>query len=248
MRITSEEEKAVTLLGGSQAELRNALGALEGSLLRQVRQGAGLFWRFKHPTIRDAFASLVAEDPELMDIYLTGTPIEKLFSEVSCGDVGLEGVKVIVPSDRYESFMARIENFYKIRRENEDSVNRFLSYRCEREFLLQYSVRNPTFIPSLRVGSYLYAVSDVNVIVRFHEFGLLPESKRNSVVATIRDLAVDIPDSGFLRHRIRQLFTEQEFDEILVHIRQEFLPNLVDHIDNWRSNYNGDDDPEDYFR
>ena len=171
-----------------------------------------------------------------------------MFSEVSCGDVGLEGVKVIVPPDRYEAFMARIEIFYKIRRENEDSVNRFLSYRCDREFLLQYTIRNPNFISNLRVGSYLYAVSDVNVIVRLHEFGLLPESKRNSVVATIRDLAVDMPDSGFLRDRIRQLLTEQELDELFVHIRQALLPNLVDHIDNWRSNYNGDDDPEELFQ
>ena len=60
-------------------------------------------WRFKHPTIRDAFATLVAEDTELMDIYLAGAPIEKLFGEVSCGDVGIEGVKVIVPRRPFRS-------------------------------------------------------------------------------------------------------------------------------------------------
>src|SRR2546426_10178643 len=78
MTMTNDEEKAVMLLGGSGAEVRRALSALEGSLLSQFRQGARYSWRFKHPTIRDAFASLVAEDRELMDIYLAGTPIEKL--------------------------------------------------------------------------------------------------------------------------------------------------------------------------
>ena len=76
--MTSDEERAVMLLGGSRAEVRNALSALEGSLLIQVFKGARYSWRFKHPTVRDAFTSLVAEDRELMDIYLVGTPIEKL--------------------------------------------------------------------------------------------------------------------------------------------------------------------------
>ncbi len=247
MAMTRDEEKAINLLGGSQADVRSALGAMEGSLLMQVRHGARYSWRFKHPTIRDAFASLVAEDRELMDIYLAGTPIEKLFGEVSCGDVGIEGVKLIVPSDRYDGLMKRIEAFYRNRRENEDSVNRFLAYRCDREFLARFIARNQNFIPNLHVGSYLYAVSDVNVIVRLREFSLLSEDKRLSFVAAIRDLAVETPDAGFLSDHIRKLLTQKEINGILDHVRTTLLPNLDDHIDNWRSNYNGNDDPEDYF-
>ncbi len=242
-----EEEKAVLLLGGTQADVRHAVSALEGSLLIQVRQKARFFWRFKHPTIRDAFAGLVADDRELLDIYLTGTPIEKLFSEISCGDVGLEGVKVIIPSERYDLVMTRIELFYKKRRENENLVNRFLANRCDCDFLTLYVAKNQNFIANLRIGSYLYAVSDVDVIIRLHEFGLLPEEKRCSFLSAIRDLAVDTPDSGFLREEIRQLFTQQEFHELLDHVRLVLLPNLDDLVDNWYSNYNGDDDPEEYF-
>jgi energy-coupling factor transporter ATP-binding protein EcfA2 len=247
MTMTDDEEEAVMLLGGSQDGVRNALNALNGSLLSEIRQGSRYFRRFKHPTIRDAFASLVAEDRELMDIYLAGTPIEKLFGEVSCGDVGIEGVKVIVPSDRYDSLMTRIESFYKSRRENGDSVNRFLAYRCEREFLERFIARNQSFIADLHVFSYLYAVSDVDVIVRFHEFGLLPEEKRLSVVAAIRSLAVETPDAGFMQDRIRRVLTEEEVEEILEHVRTGLLPHLDDHIDHWCANHNGDDDPEDHF-
>jgi energy-coupling factor transporter ATP-binding protein EcfA2 len=247
MRVTSEEEKAITLLGGSQADVREALSALEGSLLSEVRQGAGHFIKFKHPTIRDAFASLVAEDRELLDIYLAGTPIEKLFSEVSCGDVGIEGVKVIVPPDRYEALLTRIEPYFGKRRENEDRVNRFLSYRCDKEFLALYIARNTNFVANLRVGSYLYAISDVDVIVRLNQLELLPESKRLGVVSVIRDLAVDTPDSGFLREEIRQIFTQTELDELLDYVKETLLPNLEKHIDDWRSNYDGDYDPDDHF-
>lgn len=247
MTMTKGEEKAITRLGGSPGEVCNALGALEGSLLIQVSQEGRYTWRFKHPTIRDAFASLVAEDRELMDIYLVGSPIEKLFSEVSCGDVGIEGIKVIVPPDRYSLVISRMETFRKNRGENANQVNRFLAYRCDQNFLARFIERNPNFISELRVGSYLYAVSDVDVIVRLHEYGLLPENKRLNSVAKIRELAVDIPDAGFLRDNIRKLLTEAELQEILDHVRTTLLSNFDDCIDDWRESYNGRDDPQEHF-
>jgi hypothetical protein len=41
---------------------------------------------------------------------LAGAPVETLFREVSCGDVGIEGVKVIISADRYDIFITRIES------------------------------------------------------------------------------------------------------------------------------------------
>jgi hypothetical protein len=106
--LSVEEDRAVALLGASAAEVRNSIAAHAGSLLIQVQQRGQVWWRFKHPTILDAFAGLVAEDRELMDIYLLGTPVERLLVEVSCGDIERENVKVNVPRDRYEPLMARV--------------------------------------------------------------------------------------------------------------------------------------------
>lgn len=245
--LTPEEDQAIVLLGGSVGEVRNSLVALEGSLLIQVQQGGNFSWRFKHPTIRDAFAALVSENRELMDIYLAGSPIERLFGEVTCGDVGLQGVKVIVPTDRYDTLYLRIEAFLSRRRENRDPVNLFLANRCDREFLAGVISRNPGFIPALRVRSYLYAVSDVDVIVRLRHVGLLPEEERVRHVAVIRDLAVDTPDSGFLREDVRGLLTPAEIDATLENVRSRLLPNLQSCTDSWRDDYDGEDDPESHF-
>jgi len=247
VEMTIEEHHAITLLGGSAGGVRTALNALKGSLLIQSFQKDSYVWQYKHPTIRDAFASLVSEDTELLDIYLTGTPAEKLFEEVSCGDVGIEGVKVIVSSDRFEALMNRMDTLGSKKQESKRTLHRFLTHRCNKEFLTRYIRRNPRFIEDLRVGSYLYAVSDVDVIVRLHEFGLLPEQKRLDVIGTIRELAVDTPDSGFLQRGIRDIFTEDEFNEILEHVRSILLPNLDDQIQSWRLNYNGEDAPDGYF-
>jgi hypothetical protein len=247
VKMTKDEEEAVSLLGGSGAAVRDALNALDGSLLLRSLHGGSHAWRFKHPTIRDAFAAVVAEDRELMDIYLAGAPVETLFEEVSCGDVGIEGVKVIIPSDRYDAFMTRIESLDTRQWQQKGALHRFLAHRCNREFLERYVARYPEFMSGLHAGSYLYVVSDVSVIARLRELGLLPEQKRRDVVSEIRKLAVDTPDSGFLLERIRGILTDNELADILESVRTELLPNLDTTIDEWRSNHNRKDDPENYF-
>ena len=247
IKMNPDEEHAITLLGGSMADVRNSLNALEGSLLLQTLQGGSYFWRFKHPTIRDAFAAIVAEDRELMDIYLTGTPVNKLLSEVTCGDVGIQGAKVIVPTDRFDALTTRIESFETTKDGSERSLHQFLSYRCDRAYLASYIARYPNFIPSLSFGSYLTAHSDVSVIVRLNELGLLPESKRVAAVATIRTLATSTPDADFLRASIREIIKPSEFAQIMEDVRTILLPKIEDVIRDWRSNYDKKDDPEEHF-
>lgn len=245
--LSPEEREAIVLLGGSEPQLRSALVALDGSFLVQVQQGGMSSWLFKHPTIRDAFAALVAENRELLDIYLTGTPPLRLFEEISCGDVGLEGVKVIVPTDRYETVLSRMRAFANENHDNRDYIHRFLARRCDPEFLARFISANPNFMHTLRVGSYLYAVSDVGVITRLHEVGLLPESERTRHIIAIRGLAVETPDSGFLRKDIRALFKLKEFRETLDYIKSNLVSDLPGCIGVWRDNYSMGDDPEDHF-
>lgn len=247
LSMTPEEERAIALLGGTAAGVRGALVALDDSLLIQVRQGSAFFWRYKHPTIRDAFAAHISGNRELMDIYLTGTPVLQLFREISCGDVGIEGAKVIVPEDRFDFLLDRIQASNKDRREFRESLNRFLASRCNREFLAKFISANPEFLSSLHIYSYLDAVSAVGVVVRFHEFNLLPESERTRHVASIKNLAVDTPDAGFLREDVRTLFKGDELNDILDDVRNNLLPDITYRIKQWVDDHNGVDDPEEHF-
>lgn len=245
--LEKDEEDALELMGGSRAGVREALGALDDGLVLQSLDGGSYSWRFKHPTIRDAFASLVAEDRELMNIYLTGTPVSKLFGEVSCGHLDIPGVKVVVPPDSYEALILRMKSLNLANNEDRSVLHHFLRHRCDRAMFALFVERNPHFIASLRVGSYLYAVSDVGVLARLHEFGLLAEEKRAAVVAEIRELAVTVPDPGFQEERYRAMFTEEEFTATLDDVRQKLIPRLDDEISNWRWNYRSEDDPDSHF-
>lgn len=245
--LNTEEEKAVELLGGSLPDVRRSFSFLEGSMLLLVTENGRKYWRYKHPTVRDAFASLVAEDHELMDIYLAGTPLRRLLLEVSCGLDSVPGVKVVLPESRYDRFLARLIPFLNERKDNWDTVNNFLGNRCDRTFLEQFIRRVPTHIPSLRLGSYLYAISDLDALVALHKNGLLPEDERLRHVEVIRELAVHTPDAGFLGREAQSLMTAEERDEIGEAVRTELIPNLDRHIRDWRSQHNGTDDPDSHF-
>ncbi len=250
IQMTPKEQEVITILGSSSAGIRESVDALNGSLLLSSRENGCHIWRFKHPTIQDAFATLIAENHEWMDIYLAGTPIEQLFQEVSCGDLGIDGVKVIVPVNRYKVIIERINTFKTTKQnyfENKDKIHRFLAYRCDKNFFELYIKENPFFIHMLNVYSYLYAVSEVDVLVRLHEFNLLPEDIRQKTIATIKDLAVSTPDPGFLRDEIKTLFTKDEFNDIISYIKINLLPNLDQIISDWEFNCNDRKNLEEYF-
>lgn len=247
LNTTDEEELAIARLGGTVGDAIKGLESLNGSLLINSIKDGNYSWHFKHPTIRDAFAAIVASSFDLMDIYLTGAPLDKLFSEISCGDVGLQGVSVVVPVSEYHIIINKIITFDISKWFNKSLLCRFLSYRCDKEFLSQFLNKFPDFISELSVGAYIYANSDVEVLVRLHEVGLLPEVDRAKAVASIKDLAIDIPDSGFLRDSVKSLISDDEILEILQLVQNTLLPDLDNQIDNWRSNYNGEDEPDAYF-
>ena len=110
-----------------------------------------------------------------------------------------------------------------------------------------YVAANPAFITSLRVRSYFYAVSDMDVLIRLHSFGLLPEGKRIEVATSMKELAVSTPDAGFLKPEVRTLLTPDELAEIVEAIRIELLPALDETIDQWRYNHDGTTEPEEHF-
>lgn len=245
--ISTNEQQAITLLGGSIKAIRSSFHAMNGSLLAQRFENGRYTWHYKHPTIQDAFATLVSEDSELMDIYLTGVSLDKLFNEISCGDVGIEGVKVIVPLDRYEALITRIESFDTTKWHNDLILKRFFSYRCDGAFIENFIARNPQFIPNLKTKSSFY-LSDFDVIARIHSFGLLPNTERLRAVDSIRRIAIEVPDSKFLRSNIRGLMSCDELLEILEQVKSLLIPNLDEKIDQLRDVYNNaEDDPEQYF-
>ena len=80
--------------GTSLSEISKELEAMNGSLTLLTPGAERDRWVFRHPTIGDAYASLVAESPEQVELYVSGASLDRLFVEVVCGPSRPPGSKV----------------------------------------------------------------------------------------------------------------------------------------------------------
>ena len=122
-------------------EVKAALGSLNDSLIRRVKEEDGVFWRFRHPTVRDAFASFVATDPELIDIYLAGVTTARLLKEVTCGDVDMSGARIVITSERFSAVLERLKVTARKPMSFFDPVSSFLADVVQGSFFIDTSLR-----------------------------------------------------------------------------------------------------------
>jgi hypothetical protein len=126
----------------------------------------------------------------------------------------------------------------------------FLARRCDKEFLRQYLESNPDTADSVsKPGLYLSAVSEVDLAVRLHEVGLLPEHNRKLFVITVSDYAIKGEDLYALEDAdIRLVFRDDEFAALLDEVRTKLIPSLgrvrTDLAYDWMSA----DDPEQHMQ
>ncbi len=245
LELTAKLQTAVDMLGGTTAGVRHALAALEGSLTKLVTSAGKTSWTYRHPTIGDAFTEVVSENPELLDIYLHGTKIDKLVREIVVGDAEVEGAKVRVSENRYAELANRLN-----REPHVERICRFLGSRCGRSFLEFYFATCPSVLDYVcKPGSWLHATLQTELLPKLQEFGLLPGEMRQTLIYTVRNLAVTTPDADFLTvERVKQVFTPEEIRLFTEALREELIPHLYDTVWNWKSNYDSGDDPDEHFQ
>lgn len=250
------EEDALRRLGSSLGRCITALESLNGSLVVHQQADGESVWRFKHPTIGDAFASALARSPDLLGIFLLGSATENLIEQVTCGDVGVEQA-VMVPKSLYPQMITRLAEFttsekYKSRHlavwGAKWSLYSFLTRRCSKDFLTLYLRTNPELIDKVcRPGLLLNASSEVALAMRLHECGLLPEENRRILVQTVSAYAISGEDVYALdNENIRRVFTDTEFDALIVTVRADLLPRLGSVREKEQDQYSNDE-PADEF-
>ncbi len=108
--LQKSEEQALERLGSNLGGCVTALEALNGSLVLHSHAGGDSIWRFKHPTIGDAYAAILVQSPELLGIFLQGSAPDKLIEQITCGDVGIEKT-VIIPKALFPKVVVKLREF-----------------------------------------------------------------------------------------------------------------------------------------
>ena len=256
--LQESEREALDRLGSDLGNCVTALDALNGSLVQQIYAEGDYIWRFKHPTIGDAYASLLTQHSELLGIYVLGAATEELIGQVTCGDVGLERA-VVIPRALFPLMLQRLQEFsttahYKTAWMSKlgarSDLQWFLAFRCSKDFLVLYIEQDSEIFDSVaKPGLMLNAVSEVTLALRLHELGLLPEETRQKFIAAVSQYVLDGEDFYALQSdRLRHVFSEDEFDELQRRVRAELLPRLDDVRHEWQSNHQSDESADDHMQ
>jgi energy-coupling factor transporter ATP-binding protein EcfA2 len=259
IQLEESEGRALERLGSGLGGCTTALESLDGSLVLHAHVEGVSMWRFKHPTIGDAFGALLVRNPELLQIYIQGSLTDDLMDHVTCGDVGLEKA-VIIPKSLFPLMLRRLDEYsssprykspaYSVWRA-QDRINGFLARRCSKEFLSFYVGKHPELLDRVaEPGLMLSAVSEVDLAVRLHKHGLLPERQRLKFLETVVGYALHgedlyaLTDSG-----IRSVFTARAFEIFRQLVRAEFVPRLAKVRREWQANYSysSDESADDFM-
>jgi len=244
--ISKDENEILGLLGSSGAEARRSLKELEGSLLLLTQADGYSCWQFKHPTVRDAFSQLVAGNSELLDIYLSGTPLDVMFNEITCGKIELKGSKVNIPRSRFRKLLSRISPFEKMDSKMSREYVSFLSYRCDKSFLEEVIAQDLTLLQNLEPDPSSFWGTNLGLMVTFQKYGLLPATLRSDAVAAIINHSICESDNTVIDKQYRPLFSPKKFPVIAFETLQGILAKIDGKISELADDYS-QGDPEDVF-
>jgi hypothetical protein len=248
MRENKAVLRTISTMNSNIGEVKIALNSLNDSLLRRLKENGREFWEFRHPTIRDAFATLIGCNPEFMDIYLAGVGTDQMMQEVTCGDMRLEGVKIIIPPEQYGAVLTRLRAKGRTNRYF-DPVRSFLAIRCSGDFLNCYykQVEKMINLPN-HILEIAHHDEGIRILRRLNADGLLPEIIREDAVKRICSKSEISYSSKFMDHNVvGDLLTPTEISEQFEKLKNEVFLNENEIIAQISSNWDGDDDPEDQF-
>jgi hypothetical protein len=128
-------------------------------------------WVFRHPTVTDAFASVVAGSPELVELYAHGAKLDRLLGEVACSPKASEDGRIRIPPALYPALIERLK-FHPL----DEALKSFLGARCEKAFLVQMLEARPDILEwAASAQASGQALSGKLLIAALVSWDLLPE-------------------------------------------------------------------------
>jgi len=249
---SAPEIEAVERLGSTFGKCLDALQSMDESFVVLATEQGERAWRYKHPTIGDAYANILKQSPEQLAVYVQGTDVEKLIEQVTCGDVEIQGAMAL-PRSMYPTVIDRLTSstsskwfksshlsgWYQRRR-----LTQFLAARCSKEFLALYLEASPSVLESVAQPEPRLAYSpQVRMAKRLYDFGILPESHRKLFADHVIELAITGIDAGAMSdEEVSSLLTDDEKAFLREQIRVQLVPRLNNCLTDVQSSFSEGED------
>ncbi len=241
---------AVARMGSSEQEVLTAFQHLRGTFLALSSTDDGdQLWRFQHPTIREGFAAMIADDPNAVEILLDGLTNDEMLRQIDCGG-GEQGLLVVVPASLYAKVSVRARLSDTLDTNNWYSpLAEFLRHRCSDDFLRLWVGHHVGELKTLlNFAGYRGVSWRPLLLARLHRAGVLPEPLRLQAVELLGRLAIEEFDNSWLGVGVVGLFSESESSVLLMRFQDECLPVLDEFIDTSADGYDSEVSPAERYQ
>jgi len=254
LNLTEVQLEILERIGCARSEVVQSLSNLNGTFLRHGSResGAGAeYWSFRHPTLREGFAALIGENPDLLDILLEGLCDVDDLAQLDASESTSTGTLVRVPPSRYPRLVEKISG---ISSAIDDTAAwgrycRFLAYRCSGNFLSLYMAAEPDIVQKLMVfGPTLAFSPEVDVLAKLRAEGLLEEGARMRALRRIKEFTVEFPDASWFNSAdFRILMDPPELMAIFCAVESQLIPRLDEILIEWASRLPEGADKSEYY-
>jgi hypothetical protein len=244
---TDQVRTLLSTLGSSRHGVVSALRSMDESVVRQVVTSRGAHWNFRHPTMRDALAQLVAENPDLTSLYLTGVTTEHLLREVVCWGVSLHGASIALEPQYNDTLLQRLKELPLF------AQVEFITRRASPQFAQLWLGQQVNLFDAalkLELPSYGPYETYLALAAALARLNVLPEGLRARWSSSVTKFLLD-PDLEFLglieTPSLDSLLCPDDAAAVDYFVREEFLGRIDRILENRLRGYDGETDPEAYL-
>ncbi|MDB5586879.1 MAG: hypothetical protein JWP26_1849 [Devosia sp.] len=235
---SSALDMVTRLMGVNAAQIAKAMVHLNDSVTKLVSEEDGERWIFRHPTVTDAFASLVGGSPELIELYAHGAKLDRLLDEVVCRPKSKSDTQLRIPPILYSPLVARLAQYPL-----DETFMAFLGARCEKSFLSLMLDARPDILACIAEKPRRhFSFGGKLLVAALASMGLLPEPVRKEIADYIIDHSISWLDSKLLTDEVlQQILSDKEFEDYKDAFRNEWLADIPNVFDEF-SRYSSDDE------
>ncbi|QUD89555.1 nSTAND3 domain-containing NTPase [Phenylobacterium montanum] len=220
---TPAMQMVTRLTGVTHAEIARAMQHLNDSITRLISEDDGDRWIFRHPTVADAFATLVGPSPELIELYVHGAKLDRLLEDAACRQKAAESGRIRIPPALYPALIERLKQHPL-----DDALMWFLGSQCEKAFLERILDVRPDILKWAEGAAASELVLGGRVLfAAMASWSLFPETTRKAMVAKIQEHSISWLNAKPLTNEVtRQIFKDDEFAAYEAAFKKAWLSDI----------------------
>lgn len=217
--------------GVTPSALLHELAAMEGAFCVRAVQDGEQVWRYRHPTIGEAVATVAARSPALLDVYLRGASPARILEEVVCAGVEARGAILKVGVSRYDAVISRLKE--PVARTDTPRLRWFLLTKATPEFRRRFLGCPVGFGSALFDLDWRHRGQSLALLALLRTESMLTQDGLDQARSKIRDGLLKHGVADYLSDWGQTLLGKEDFGDCVSQIVSSLEAGGSEYLDFW---------------